>query len=97
MMVVGTVEADLVVAALAAVGAVLVGSEEEAEISTVLAVGVLAAAVRNEIGKKSNRSKPLTTHLLWIEYLPVRFLKLTERITLCVSLWSFLGLFCSFF
>ena len=52
MMVVGTVEAVLVVAALAAVGAVLVGSEEEAEISTVLAVGVLAAAVRNEIGKK---------------------------------------------
>ena len=51
MMVVVTGEADLVVADLAAVGVGLVGSEEVAEISTVLAVGVLAAAVRNEIGK----------------------------------------------
>ena len=51
MMVVVMVEEDLVVVALAAVVVVLVGSEEEAEISTVLAVGVLAAAVRNEIGK----------------------------------------------
>jgi hypothetical protein len=39
------------VAALAVVGVGLAGSGAEAEISTVLAVGVLAAAVRNEIGK----------------------------------------------
>ena len=65
MMVVVMVEEDLVVAVLAAVEVVLVGSEEVAEISTVLAVGVLVAAVRNEIGKKSNRSKLLRIHLIW--------------------------------
>ena len=61
MMGVVMVEGDLVAAALAAVGVVLVGSEEVAEISTVLAVGVLAAVVRNEIGKKSKTLRYLHT------------------------------------
>jgi hypothetical protein len=51
MMVVVMVEEDLVAAALAAVVVVLAGSEEGAEISTVLAAEVLAAEVRNEIGR----------------------------------------------